>query len=63
MKSLTHRRPSLQSAGMNTLLGTATGSVRSKVTDSNGRTRIETLLISKAPGIGRDLLASGTAQH
>ena len=52
----------ITTAGLHTLLGTATGKVRSKVTDSNGRTRKATLPITIVPGIGRNRFSSGAAQ-
>ena len=52
----------ITTAGLHTLLGAATGEVRSKVTDSNGQTRMATLPITIVPGIGRNLLSSGAAQ-
>ena len=52
----------ITTAGRHTLLGTATGKLRSKVTDSNDRTRMATLPITIVPGIGRNILPSGAAQ-
>ena len=52
----------ITTAGLHTLLGTATEKFRSKVTDSNGQTRMATLPITIVPGIGRNLLSSGAAQ-
>ena len=40
---------------LHTLLGTATGKLRSKVTHSNGWTRMPTLPTTMMPGIGRNL--------
>ena len=52
----------ITSAGLHTLLGTATGKIRSKVTDSNGRIRMAALPIIIVPGIGRNLFSSSAAQ-
>ena len=52
----------ITTAGLHTPLGTATGKLRSKVTGSNGRTRMATLPITNVPGIGRNLFSSGAAQ-
>ena len=52
----------ITTAGLHTLLGTATEKFRSKVTDSNGQTRMATLPITIVPRIGRNLFSSGAAQ-
>ena len=52
----------ITTAGLHILLGTATGKLRNKVTDSNDRTRMATLPIIIVPGIGCNLFSSGAAQ-
>ena len=52
----------ITTAGIHTLLATATEKLQSKVTDSNGRTRKATLPITIVPGIGRNPFSSGAAQ-
>ena len=47
----------ISTAGLHTLLGTATENLRSKVTESNGRTRMATLPVTIVRGIGRNLFS------
>ena len=52
----------ITTAGLHTLLGTATGKLRGKVIDSNFRTRMATLPVTTVLGVGRNLFSPGTAQ-
>ena len=47
----------MTTAGLHTLLATAIGHSRSKVTDSNDRTTMVTIPITIVPGRGRNLLS------